>query len=125
MQQYETLDTGKSKRQFDTGSQRDSNEGKGAYELLSPMAIRRLAQLYQRGAAKYDDRNWEKGQPSSVYMQSLLRHAFMHLEGHRDEDHLAAVIWNASGLIYNEEMVTRGKLDHALLDLPDYVGDSK
>jgi hypothetical protein len=38
-------------------------------------------------------------------MDSLLRHAFSYLDGKRDEDHLAAIAWNAFGIIYNEEVM--------------------
>jgi hypothetical protein len=43
------------------------------------------------------------------------------LEGHRDEDHLIAAIWNLQALLHIEEMVKRGVLSEDLLDLPDYV----
>ena len=62
-----TLDSGK-RRDFPTGSRRDSREGKGRYDLISPIALRRLALVCERGAAKYGDRNWEKGQPMSGYI---------------------------------------------------------
>lgn len=49
------------------------------------------------------DRNWELGQPSSRYLDSLLRHAFEYADGQRDEDHITAVVWNAFGIVFNEE----------------------
>jgi len=67
------------------------------------------------------DRNWEKGMPLSVYMDSGMRHLYKFLEGHRDEDHLIAAIWNLQALLHVEEMVKRGKLPKDLLDLPNYV----
>lgn len=54
-------------------------------------------------------------------MESLLRHAFAYLEGHRDEDHLAAVVFNALVIIETEEMVRRGLLPRTLLTLPDWT----
>jgi len=119
---YITKDSG-SRRHFSTGSQRDIVKGKGRYDLISPIMIERLAKLLQRGAEKYEDRNWEKGMPLSVYMDSAMRHLFKFLEGHKDEDHLIASIWNLQALLHIEEMVKRGKLSVDLLDLPNYVGN--
>lgn len=94
-------DSGK-REEFDSGSRRDTRTGKGRYDLLPPKCIARVAKHYENGAVKYGDRNWEKGQPSSRYMDSLLRHAFRYLDGERDEDHLSAVVWNAMGVMFNE-----------------------
>ena len=106
---------------FSTGAVRDIGEAKGAYELLSPIFLKRLAILLQKGAAKYDARNWEKGMPMGRTFQSLIRHAYQYLEGHRDEDHLAAVAFNVMLLIHYEEMIARGKLPEELNDLPDFT----
>ena len=120
MSDYITKDSGE-RRKFNTGAQRDVVNGKGRYDLISPIMIERLAKLLQRGAEKYNDRNWEKGMPLSVYMDSGMRHLFKFLEGHRDEDHLIAAIWNLQALLHIEEMVKRGVLSEELLDLPNYV----
>ncbi len=120
MSDYITKDSGE-RRKFNTGAQRDVVDGKGRYDLISPIMIERLAKLLQRGAEKYNDRNWEKGMPLSVYMDSGMRHLFKFLEGHRDEDHLIAAIWNLQALLHIEEMVKRGKLSEELLDLPNYM----
>ncbi len=120
MSDYITKDSGE-RRKFNTGAQRDVVDGKGRYDLISPIMIERLAKLLQRGAEKYNDRNWEKGMPLSVYMDSGMRHLFKFLEGHRDEDHLIAAIWNLQALLHIEEMVKRGVLSEELLDLPNYV----
>jgi hypothetical protein len=117
---FVTKDSGE-RRQFNTGAQRDVVTDKGRYDLISPIMIERLAKLLQRGAEKYNDRNWEKGMPLSVYMDSGMRHLYKFLEGHRDEDHLIAAIWNLQALLHIEEMVKRGVLSEDLLDLPDYV----
>jgi len=117
---YITKDSG-DRRKFNTGAQRDVVVGKGRYDLISPIMIERLAKLLQRGAEKYNDRNWEKGMPLSVYMDSGMRHLFKFLEGHKDEDHLIAAIWNLQALLHIEEMVKRGVLSEELLDLPNYV----
>lgn len=108
---------------FSTGAQRDTQAGKGRYDLLPVLALRRLAVVLEKGAAKYDDRNWEKGIPLSRYVDSALRHLFKHLEGWTDEDHAAQALWNVACLIQTAEMVDRGLLPRELADLPSYVPD--
>lgn len=124
MKKYKTKDSGK-RRKFSTGAVRDVNEEKGRYDLISPIMIERLAQLLQRGAKKYSSRNWEKGMELSVYMDSGMRHLYKFLEGHRDEDHLIAAIWNLQALLHIEEMINRGLLPKDLYDLPNYLPKEK
>lgn len=119
----ETKDSG-SRRSFATGSVRDAAEGKGRYDLITPIALLRLAQLYERGAKKYAARNWEKGQPVTVFFDCAMRHMQKHLAGWRDEDHLAAALWNIAGAIHVEHQCERGKLPIELLDWPaPYVNE--
>lgn len=106
------------RQEFDTGSVRDTRDGKGRYDLLPPIAIRRLAQHFENGARKYGDRNWERGQPVSRYMDSGLRHMFAYLEGQRDEDHLAAATWNVLAAIHTEAEAMAGNLPAELADVP-------
>jgi hypothetical protein len=116
----EVKDSGK-REEFNTGSKRDTREGKGRYDLITPIALFRLARHYENGAVKYGDRNWEKGQPISRYLDSAIRHIYKHLEGYRDEDHLSAGAWNLMGAIHTEEMIERGLLPKELNDLQTYL----
>ncbi len=109
-------DSGK-RQEFNTGSVRDTREGKGRYDLLPPEAIYRLAVHFANGAVKYGDRNWEKGQPLSRYLDSALRHLFKYLGGSRVEDHLAAAAWNALCCIQTEHWINEGKLPKELDDV--------
>lgn len=113
-------DSGK-RDEFDTGAVRDVGEMKGAYELISPIFLRRLAIHLEKGAAKYEARNWEKGMPLGRTFQSLIRHAYQYIGGARDEDHLAAIACNIMFLIHYEEMIASGKLPKELNDLPDFT----
>jgi hypothetical protein len=115
-------DSGK-REEFSTGSRRDTRAGKGRYDLLPPEAIRRLAVHYENGARKYDDRNWEKGQPLCRFLDSALRHIFKVLEGWEDEDHAAAAMWNIAGFITISERIRKGMLPEELNDLPRNVGE--
>lgn len=114
---FTTADSG-TRQEFPTGSRRDSRDGKGRYDLIAPRGLRRLAQLYERGAVKYGDRNWERGQPVSRYLDSAIRHLFAYLQGERAEDHLAAAAWNALGAAETEERAKSGALPVELLDVP-------
>ena len=116
----EVKDSGK-RQEFKTGSVRDTSEGKGRYDLITPVALARLAKHYENGSRKYGDRNWEKGQPICRYLDSAIRHLYKHLEGDRSEDHLAAGAWNIMGAIHTEEMIERGLLPKELDDRPTYL----
>lgn len=105
------------RRSFSTGSVRDVAEGKGRCDLLPPLAILRLARHFEAGAKKYGDRNWEKGQPQHVLLDSGLRHTFRYLAGAYDEDHLAAAVWNLLCAMDQEERSKEGALDGALIDI--------
>ncbi len=115
----EVKDSGK-RQEFNTGSVRDTRDGKGRFDLISPLALKRLAKHYENGAVKYGDRNWEKGQPMSRYIDSLIRHAYCLLEGKKDEDHASAIAWNAFAYIHTEEAIERGFLPKELNDMPNY-----
>ena len=96
--------------EFESGAVRDIITNKGRYDLLSSIAIRRLAQHFENGGIKYDDRNWEKGMPLKRFLDSALRHLFQLLDGDGEEDHAAAVMWNISGFIHTQEKIRQGKL---------------
>lgn len=103
---------------FTTGGQRDRQEGKGRYDLLPPDAIHRLAQHFEGGAIKYNDRNWEKGLPLSRFLDSATRHLFQYLGGDREEDHMIAAAWNALCFVQTQIWIEQGLLPKELDDLP-------
>lgn len=117
--EYEEVKDSGERREFTTGSVRDIRTGKGRYDLIPPYSLRRLAKHYENGAVKYGDRNWEKGQPVSSYIDSMLRHSQDYLSGDRSEDHLAAVAWNAFAAMYTVEMVRLKRLPAEFDDMPD------
>jgi hypothetical protein len=119
MKDYKTLDSGK-REEFATGSKRDTREGKGRFDLITPYALARLAGVYERGAEKYGNRNWEKGQPLSRYFDSAMRHLNKVMMGWTDEDHISQALWNIAAFIHTEEMIRLGKLPPELDDMPKY-----
>ena len=100
---------------YQTGAQRDLTADKGQFCLMPFEAIERLAKHYEGGAAKYAPRNWEKGIPLSVYMNSASRHLFKWMCGWLDEDHEAATMWNIAGFIWTRERIIDGSLPISLL----------
>ena len=67
---------------------------------------------YEEGAKKYDERNWELGQPLHVYIDSGVRHYLKVLRGDTDENHQRAFVWNMLGAIWTH------KHKPELIDLP-------
>ena len=105
------------RQEFPTGAVRDVSEDKGFFHLGVAIAARREAVLTERGARKYAADNWLKGEPLSRFVDSACRHLLSHLVGLRDEDHLAAFLWNARGLLETEARVRAGLLPAELDDL--------
>jgi len=117
MSDYTIKDSGK-RQEFPTGSVRDTSLGKGRYDLLPAYALSRVAKHFESGAAKYNPRNWELGQPLCRYLDSAIRHLFNFLGGDRSEDHLSAAVFNALALIETEYRIACGNLPPELNDLP-------
>lgn len=110
------------KQEFKTGAVRDAATDKVRPDLISPFAEERLGKWLNLGAEKYSERNWEKGIPMSRCLASLCRHLMKFRQGAKDEDHLAAILFNAMAIIHYEEMIARGVLPETLSDLPKYEG---
>jgi hypothetical protein len=99
----EKMDDGGTRDHFTTGAMREGRRGKGRYDLITPVGLRRLAEWYELGALKYEDRNWEKGIPVSNCVESMFRHMVKYMDGENTEDHLSAIAWNAFAIMHFEE----------------------
>lgn len=99
---FTTKDSGQ-REEFDSGARRDIQDDKPRYDLIPPEPLKRLGFLYQRGAKKYGEHNWSKGMPCSRYLSSAMRHLEQARSGDKEEDHLAAVIWNVMAIIHFED----------------------
>lgn len=108
------------RQSFATGAVRDTATDKPRIDLISPFALRRLGDWLRRGAEKYAERNWEKGMPVSRCVASLCRHVEALKAGDANEDHAAAVMFNAMAIIHYREMIDRGVLPAELDDMPYY-----
>jgi hypothetical protein len=102
-------------KSFATGAVRSESTGKGRFDLIPPYALKRLAQHFENGAAKYQDRNWEKGLPLSRYVDSALRHFNAFMDGDRTEDHMAAIMWNTACYLHTEREILEGRLPGDLM----------
>jgi hypothetical protein len=113
-------DSGK-REDMETGSRRDSQDGKSRPDLMNPLVLRRVGQHFANGCDKYGEKNFELGQKTSRYRASLGRHLLDYDEGLTDEDHLSAIIWNAMGIMMNQEFVERGLYAGNIDDFSDYT----
>jgi hypothetical protein len=110
-----------SRQTWDTGSRRDTREGKGRYDLIPWEIVDADARYLELGAKKYGDRNWEKGQPLSRYLDSACRHLAKFMSGRRDEPHLLACRWNIAAYLWTLNRIKNGDLPEELDDTGEIV----
>lgn len=77
---------------------RKDDSGKLRYDLLPPDALDEVARVFTIGAAKYADRNWEKGMSWGRVFAALMRHAWAWWRGEQydpvdGQHHLSSVVW--------------------------------
>ena len=99
MTEYVTKSSGE-QQAFSSGAVRDVSIGKSRFDLIPPAPLRRLADLYARGADNYGAHNWTKGMPISRFQESMERHLQAWKEGDTEEDHLVALCWNAFAIMH-------------------------
>lgn len=92
---------------------RKDDTGKLRYDLF-PASLSEVAQVYTLGAAKYSDRNWEKGLKWSRVFSAMMRHGWAWWWGEvtdkvDGQHHLASVAWCALALMEYER--THPELD--------------
>ena len=93
---FETKDSGK-RINYDSGMVRDTTDGKARYDLIPLPMLKRLAELYARGAEKYGDDNWtlaNSEQELQRFKGSAFRHFVQWQAGELDEDHAIGAVWN-------------------------------
>lgn len=115
---FELRNSGDQKEQFQTGSVRDSRDGKGRFDLIPTGPLRRLARIYEEGGKRYGDGNWKKGQSLMRYMDSALRHINCAIAGEPTEDHLAQCSWNCFAFMWTLNEIEAGRLPKELDDRP-------
>ena len=103
MSDFTVKDSG-TRKQFESGMVRDTNEDKTLWHLVAdgPM-LRRWAEHLTAGARKYAPGNWLQARGDEEYQrfrESAFRHFMQWYYGNRDEDHGAAVMFNINGAEY-------------------------
>lgn len=73
-------------------------------ELISPYALRGLAETYGEGAGKYGDDNWLKGMSAKVLLQHALAHFNQYALGATEEDDLSHGLWGLVAMMHFEEL---------------------
>lgn len=109
------VDSAKGIRQFASGANRNSDEGKLDYEgFLSPAVLEAYAKYMHKNrkledGTLRDSDNWQKGIPKDAYMKSMWRHFMDVWKDQRGvetpEDritNLCALMFNVSGLLFEE-----------------------
>ena len=114
--EYTTKDSGK-REDYPSGMRRDTQEGKARFDLLlvdgipyGDQFLTRVAELLERGATKYGERNWQlanSDEELSRFRASALRHIMQWASGEEDEDHAAAVVFNL--MAYESIKIKLGK----------------
>lgn len=100
--EFETKDSG-ARVEYESGMIRDAVAGKPRYDLIPLELLKRLAELYARGAEKYGDSNWQlASSPEELqrFKGSAFRHFVQWLAGETDEDHGIAAVWNIFAAIW-------------------------
>lgn len=120
---FETRASGKTDA-WESGTIRDTSEGKPRYDLIPTEPLRRLAMLYYRGGELYGDHNWANGSPCSRFLSSAMRHLEQARNGEKDEDHWAAVIWNVMGIMHFEGTSWNDLYDWQPHERPDAKEDN-
>ncbi len=108
------------RREFSTGAERQASSGKGTPVLVPGDAIIDIAKLFEKGAAVYGERNWEKGIPLSEILNSLERHLQEEKMGKTDENHARALAWRAVIYLATKLRIENGLLPAELDDMPSY-----
>ena len=108
------------RREFSTGAESQDAAGKGTPVLVPGDAIIDIAKHFEKGAAVYGARNWEKGIPLSEQLNSLERHLQQEKMGMTDEPHARALAWRAVVYLATKLRIENGLLPAGLDDMPSY-----
>jgi hypothetical protein len=95
-----------------------SVDGEARSDLIPYSSLKRVADVYERGANLYGERNWENGMPLSRLLDSSIRHLFQAVAGKDDEDHAAQGAWNAIGFVETLWRIKKGYLPEKLDNRP-------
>jgi len=109
------------KREFSTGATKQAATGKGRPSLVPGDAVLEVSKHFEGGIEVHGERNWEKGIPLSVWLDSLERHLQQLKMGMTDEPHARALVWNALVYLATKLRIENGLLPAELDDMPVYT----
>ena len=112
------IKTSGEKQEFGTGAHRDSQDGKGRFDLIPLDALMRVAKHYENGGKVYGDNNWKNGIPLARFLDSAMRHIVKMMADMEDEDHAAAACWNLMCFMWTKKAIKDGALPNDLDNLP-------
>lgn len=83
---------------------RKDDQDKLRYDLVPPDALEEIVRIYNMGAKKYTDRNWEKGIKFGRVFAAAMRHLWSWWRGEELDpesklSHLAHAAWNCIALL--------------------------
>ena len=94
---------GQQQRLYEAATVRDSRRATTRFNLVSPIGLRRLAEIYSESArACTDDEQWAHLQFSKL-LELAMRHINSYVEGDRTEDHLAQAASELFSVMHFEE----------------------
>lgn len=81
------------------------------YDLIPLWALKRIAELYGRGAVAHGENNWQKAHTQEDldgFKRSAMHHMFQYLNGENpEEDHFAAIVFNLIGMEHVKEALRK------------------
>jgi hypothetical protein len=91
-------------KSHDSGATRSTDKDNVAYHLISPIALKVLAQVLKEGGQKYGEYNWENGFPVTDILNHAVGHIYDFLSGDRSEDHLGHAFTNLMFAIHSMKL---------------------
>lgn len=90
------------------------------YDLIPPIALEQLAQVYEEGAQNYGEAKYiEKPLLYSVIVNHAFNHLMKFCSGDRSELHAAKVMWAMATLITLEQLAADGLIE-SMCDISQY-----
>lgn len=99
------------------------NDGKTRYDLVPPRVLKALAEIYGKGAEKYEDHNWLRGMPHATSYACLMRHlqkwwAGEDIDPESDKPHSWHILWNAAAIVEMEHRLRDGTVPSEVENRP-------
>lgn len=124
MSKFESLSDSGGRKEYDTGMQREGDEGRGMPSLISPHMLTRLAQHMENGARKYSAHNWMKMANYQRFIDSMYRHLIAFHKGDASEDHLSAIIFNAMAIVHCDETGRADEFDDRVNSKGEFLNEN-